>query len=111
LRDRLITLPNHEATSLAQGIELYHQLSIDLVLLDLTLTDSSGVETVKRFRDAAKHIPLVVLTGSSQDNIGPQSLAAGADAFILKTGLTTYRIERAIFVTLSQRGRTQKLKA
>ncbi len=44
-----------------------------------------------------------------QNDIGPQSLAAGADIFIFKSGLTPYRLERSIFVTLSQRGPAQKL--
>lgn len=108
LRKSNASLRIHAAKSLAEGLEMYHVLSIDVVLLDLSLADSCGIDTITRFRAVAKHVPLVVLTGSSEGGIGAQSIEAGADTFVPKSGLTTYRIERSIFVTLSQRGRTQK---
>ena len=93
-----------EAPNGTDGLASFDRHPVDLVLLDLALADSSGVETVKRFREVAKQVPLVVLTGSSEEDIGAQSLAAGADAFVPKSGLTAYRIERSIFVTLSHAG-------
>ena len=87
---------------MADGLDACRQSSIDLVLLDLTLPDSSGVETVSEFRAAQRDLPLVVLTGMAQDEVGVDCLAAGADTFISKKGLTAHRMERTIFVTLSR---------
>ena len=84
-------------------------MHIDLVLLDLSLPDSSGVETVTRFRSAMHSVPLVVLTGMSQDEVGSKCLAAGANTFISKSGLTPHRMERTIFVTLSRCGVPKKV--
>jgi serine/threonine protein kinase len=102
LRRSNSTLTIHQARSLADGLEACRQSPIDLVLLDLTLPDSCGVDTVRRFRCAYADLPLVVLTGLSQDEIGFDCLAAGADTFISKNGLTAHRMERMIFVTLSR---------
>jgi serine/threonine protein kinase len=108
LRRSNSTLTIHQASSLADGLGICRQTSIDLVLLDLTLPDSSGVETVVKFREALQDVPLVVLTGMAQDEIGADCLAAGADTFTSKKGLTAHRMERTIFVTLSRRGLSRK---
>lgn len=98
------SLSIHQAKTLREGIEIWQRMSIDLVLLDLTLPDSAGVTTVHRFRQAAREVPLVVLTGLSQDEAGAACLESGADTFISKNGLTAHRLERTIFVALSRWG-------
>jgi serine/threonine protein kinase len=98
----------HQAKTLADGIDVCRSMSIDLVLLDLSLPDSIGVETVSRFREAVQSVPLVILTGMTKDEVGADCLAAGADSFISKNGLTPHRMERTIFVTLSRCGVTRK---
>ena len=107
LRQSNPSLSIHQAKSLADGIDVCRRLSIDLTLLDLQLPDSAGVNTVQRFREVVPDVPLVVLTGMSQDEIGAQCLAAGAETFISKNGLTAHRMERTIFVTLSRCGLTR----
>jgi sigma-B regulation protein RsbU (phosphoserine phosphatase) len=77
-------------------------MPIDLVLLDLTLPDSSGVETVQRFRQAAPKVPLVVLTGMSDDTIAKACIESGANSFASKSGLSAHKMERIIFVSLSR---------
>ncbi len=109
LRRSNSTLTIHQSRTLADGLGICKQMSIDLVLLDLTLPDSAGVETVTRFREVMPEVPLVVLTGLSQEEVGAACLAAGADTFISKSGITAHRMERTIFVTLSRRGLMSRL--
>jgi len=92
----------HQADSLSQALSICEQRHIDMVLLDLTLPDSSGIETIVKFRDQFKDIPLAVLTGMSEDQAGAESMMAGADLFVSKQELTVRRMERIIFVTLSR---------
>ena len=99
----------HEARTLKDGLGICRSLDIDLVLLDLSLPDSSGIETVTRFRSVMRSVPLVVLTGMSQEEVGSQCLTAGANTFISKSGLTPHRMERTIFVTLSRCGLPKKV--
>lgn len=108
LRRSNSSLSIHEARSLADGLQVCSRLPIDLVLLDLSLPDSSGVETVTRFRRAVRDVPLVVLTGLTHQQVGAACLAAGANTFISKTGLTPHRMERTIFVTLSRCGLSRR---
>lgn len=49
------------AESLAEAVESLNSHSFDLVLLDLGLPDSRGLETVDRVYEASPNIPIVVL--------------------------------------------------
>jgi sigma-B regulation protein RsbU (phosphoserine phosphatase) len=53
----------------------------DAILLDLTLPDSAGSETVVRMRAAARDVPIIVLTSADGDGIADRCLLAGADAY------------------------------
>lgn len=92
----------HQAGTLADGISIYCDQSVDLIFLDLTLPDSAGVETVKKLRDQAPDVPIVVLTGMSDDETARECVNAGANEFISKTNLTAHKLERVIFITLSR---------
>ena len=53
----------------------------DAILLDLTLPDSAGSDTVSRMRAAARNLPIIVLTSADGDGIADRCLLAGADAY------------------------------
>ncbi|WP_186776547.1 protein kinase domain-containing protein [Rubripirellula reticaptiva] len=93
----------HEARTLAEAVEVKHQHpAIDLVLLDLQLPDSSGIDTVRQARSEMSNVPLVVLTGQDDIIVGKACIEAGADEFACKNDLTSHLLERIIFITLSR---------
>ncbi|WP_160168287.1 protein kinase domain-containing protein [Novipirellula maiorica] len=93
----------HKAFTLEHAIrERQSHESLDLVLLDLQLPDSSGVETVQQFRAAAPDVPIVVLTGQEDVQVGRECIEAGADNFASKNDLNAAFLERLIFITLSR---------
>jgi CheY-like chemotaxis protein len=53
----------------------------DAILLDLTLPDSAGADTVVLMRAATRTLPIVVLTSADGDGIADRCLLAGADAY------------------------------
>jgi two-component system, chemotaxis family, response regulator Rcp1 len=57
-----------------------------LVLLDLSLPDTTGTELLKQIRrlPQCRHLPVVVLTGSTNDEDMRRSYAAGANAYLVK---------------------------
>ena len=78
---------------------------LDLVLLDLQLPDSQGVNTVSSARARFPDVPVIVLTGQEDVTVGKACIAAGADDFACKNDLTPHLLERIIFVTLSRHSR------
>ncbi len=72
------------AKSLAEGIEAARHHKPDLVLLDLSLPDSSGLNTVSALRVALPNKPLVVLTGHDDPHLANAALQAGAQDYLVK---------------------------
>lgn len=81
-------------------------LDFDIVLLDLSLPDCSGIETLKQIRKEAVGVAIVVLTGHSDSALGIQAVKDGAQDYLVKGQLDgasilramEYAIERAKFV-------------
>ena len=56
----------------------------DVVLLDLHLPDSNGIETVARMHTEVPRIPIVVLTGLDDEGLAVKSVRAGAQDYLVK---------------------------
>ncbi|MDP9900816.1 response regulator [Variovorax ginsengisoli] len=81
-----------EAGTLAEALTLYaiHEEAIDLVLLDIALPDTQGLNGVVQFRARHPHARIVVITGAgasaaAQDGLAQSALALGASAFLPKS--------------------------
>lgn len=96
--DRLTHL-GHDATwkvDLAEGVKALGDEAFDVVLLDLSLPDSHGVESVATafFFDA--ETPIIVLTGNDDHRVATQAIAAGAHAVLIKGETTDDSLEEAL---------------
>ncbi len=69
---------------LEEAIEPVSRGLADLVLLDLSLPDSFGIDGVRRLRAAAPDIPVVVLSGNNDKQIALEAVQAGAQDYLVK---------------------------
>lgn len=79
------------ASTLGDGIALLAG-GYDAVLLDLTLPDAHGLDTLHRMRTAAAGLPIVVLTGLDDPGIESACLAGGASSYLSKDRLDGPRL-------------------
>lgn len=70
---------------LSEGLQIALHRKIDLVLLDLQLQNSTGVQTLNKFRRACPHIPVMVVTATEDKEIIRACLKAGAVGYVPKT--------------------------
>ncbi|CAA7624137.1 EAL domain-containing protein [Magnetospirillum sp. SS-4] len=84
-----------KATRLADGLEILRDQSIDVVLLDLSLPDSFGMETLSSLR-AASSVPVVVLTGTADEALALEALRQGAQDYLVKGQGDGELVRRAI---------------
>src|SRR6266567_5922479 len=70
--------------NLAQALEFLAKNKPDVILSDLGLPDSQGLEAVRRIHDVAPDVPLVVLTALNDDALALQSLQQGAQDYLVK---------------------------
>ncbi|OGV63950.1 MAG: hypothetical protein A3K19_00335 [Lentisphaerae bacterium RIFOXYB12_FULL_65_16] len=73
-----------DALSLAAGTARLREGEFDAVLLDLTLPDSAGLETYLTMQRQFPNLPIVVLTGTDDENLGMRLVQAGAQDFLVK---------------------------
>lgn len=69
---------------LARAVAILREERFDLVMMDLSLPDSSGDATLRTIREAAPEQPVIVLSGISSDESQEQLMHLGADAFLQK---------------------------
>jgi signal transduction histidine kinase len=106
------------AARLNDGIIRLREEHFDVILLDLSLPDSQGKETLARAYGEAHDTPIVVLTGHSDESMAVLTVHQGAQDYLVKgqaDGHTLvrsirYAIERHRLLTELDRGRQQQLK-
>lgn len=76
-------VPVHVET-LGEAVERVAEGDISLILLDLSLPDSQGLDTVLRMIEGAPDVPVVVLTGLDDADTGQQAITAGAQDYLVK---------------------------
>ena len=69
---------------LASAISLLERDQFDIILLDLGLPDSSGLETLSRILEAAPRTATVVLTGLDDELTGMEAVRLGAQDYLSK---------------------------
>src|SRR6188508_1233871 len=68
-------------TRLEEGILALASTKFDLVLLDLSLPDAHGLETLSRTRSACGATPIVVLTGMNDETVAIRAVQEGAQDY------------------------------
>lgn len=82
------------AGSLAEGLPRLAEHHV--VLLDMTLPDSCGVETFEKVHACAPEIPVVVLTGHDDEETALETLRRGAQDYIIKSEINARLLVRAL---------------
>ena len=78
------------------GVRCLDQSAVDIILLDLSLPDSQGAETLTRMHAAAKGIPIVLMTGLEDEELGLRLIQAGAHDYLVKGQVTAPLLTRAL---------------
>lgn len=86
--------------TLAKALQRIEQQDYEVILLDLTLPDSAGLETVHRILAATTISPVIVLTGQTDTEFGLNALKAGAAEYLVKGDFGYDGLARTIFYTL-----------
>jgi len=69
---------------LSTGIARLAKGPVDTILLDLSLPDSQGLDTLRAVHDRAQGVPIVVITGFSDEAVAIEAIQQGAQDYLLK---------------------------
>ncbi len=81
---------------LEDGLRQSKQREFDLILLDLTLPDSEGLNTFNAVNSVRVNVPVIVLTGVDDDVLALQALKHGAQDYLVKGEFDASLLHRAI---------------
>lgn len=82
--------------TLQETLQRICEESFDILLLDLGLPESNGLETLQRVRAVSKEIPIIVLSGVDDEETALAALDCGAQDYFLKGTVTSDALVRSI---------------
>lgn len=116
LQEYLLDIPSVQihllkATTLKQGIALIHQHpDLDIVLLDLSLPDSHGIQTLEQVQTLDRSLPILVLTGTDDEETALQSMQMGAQDYLVKGQFTGDLLIRSIRYAIERKRVAEDLR-
>jgi diguanylate cyclase (GGDEF)-like protein len=84
------------ADGLAKGLEKLNAEPVDLVLLDLYLPDSRGIDTFSMIHTCAPAVPIVVLTALDDNELALRAVRNGAQDYLVKGEINRHTLVRSV---------------
>jgi PAS domain S-box-containing protein len=94
---------------LAQGLERLEKGNVDVILLDLTLPDSDGIQTFYEVYNRAPDVPIVVLSGMNDQAVAQAALEGGAQDYLVKGVPSDESISRCLRYAIERHRFERKL--
>jgi two-component system sensor histidine kinase/response regulator len=97
--------------SLAEGLAALRHQSVDVILLDLAIADSDGIETFDRLVGDLEIMPVVVvLTGSDDPDLADMALQRGAQDYLIKGEVDKELLTRSLRYSIERHKSETKLR-
>lgn len=94
---------------LSETLEYLWEDTCDVVLLDLGLPDSHGLDTLVLVRAQAPDVPIVVLTGFDDEELGEKTLKEGAQDYLIKGQVDRKLLARSMRYAMARKAAEQAL--
>lgn len=100
------------ATRLSEGLNHVQQgKRFDIMLLDLSLPDSSGFDTLTKAISGVPHsVSIVVLTGLDDESVGVKAVKMGAQDYLVKGQIDTSSLTRSVLHAIERRRMQMKVE-
>ncbi|MEW6219160.1 MAG: response regulator [Thermodesulfobacteriota bacterium] len=95
--------------TLAAGLDRLQQGGVDVVLLDLGLPDSRGLDTFLRAKKEAGDLPIIVMTGADDLELALRAVQQGAQDYLVKGKISPSVLVRAIRYAIERAKLVQSL--
>jgi len=99
------------AESLGKAQETLTQRQFAVILLDLSLPDSQGMDTVRRIEQAAPNTPVVILTGLDDEALAVEAVRSGAQDYLVKNDVTPHLLTRVVRYAIERHHISESLRA
>jgi phosphoserine phosphatase RsbU/P len=97
------------ADRLEHGLQELGSGSIDIVLSDLSVPDSHGLETFQRLHARAPHVPIIVLSGLNDTTVALNAVHQGAQDYLIKGEVDGQLLARAMRYAIERKRMSEQL--
>lgn len=94
---------NHIAGNITEAKDVLSLYKIDVVLLDLSLPDSSGLTTLNQIWKVNSTIPIIILTGMDDQELALRAVHQGAQDYLAKSELTAPLLAKTIHYSVERK--------
>jgi DNA-binding NtrC family response regulator len=91
-----VVFRGYEASSGEESIAMLQRHPVDCILLDYKMTGGSGLEWLARILEFNRKIPVIMVTGSGDEEIAVAALKSGAMDYLVKGSITQDGLRRSI---------------
>jgi diguanylate cyclase (GGDEF)-like protein len=96
--------------SIAAACTALRESLYDVVVLDLNLPDSDGLATLRQLQEANDSVPIVVMTGYDDDELGREAVHLGAEDYLVKGSGTPASIMRSLNYAIERNHTANELR-
>lgn len=100
----LASIPTDTFATAGEGLAALKQQQYDLLLLDMMLPDSDGIEILKKIRadEQLKHLPVIIMTNLSQEAVIQDAKSLGALDYVIKSQISPDEMVMKVSGTLDK---------
>lgn len=95
---------------LQDAIATLKQHSFQLILLDLSLPDSHGLQSLEQLEKEVPSVPVVILTGTNDETLATQAVNQGAQDYLVKGQITQEVLVRSIRYAIERQRTDEALR-
>ena len=107
---RQATFDLEHAGRLSDGLKRLAEATFDLVMVDLSLPDSRGLDTFLRVRDCAPHLPIILVSGLNDEKTAERALREGAQDYLIKGKFDDLLLSRSIRYAIERKQAEEELQ-
>jgi two-component system sensor histidine kinase UhpB len=95
--------------SLDEGLEYMRERQFDVLILDLGLPESQGLDSFKRIYSQAPAVPIIVLTALDDESLAIKAVGLGAQDYLVKGQLDENLLVRALHYAIERKKGEQEI--
>jgi len=97
------------AERLDKGLKCIENDVFDVLLLDLNLPDNTGLDTFIKARNGKSNLPIVILSGESDEETAIEAVHQGAQDYLMKGEVDGKLLARSIFYAIERKATEEEL--
>ncbi|WP_420628825.1 diguanylate cyclase domain-containing protein [Candidatus Leptofilum sp.] len=97
--------------TLQDAFRVLSKNKIDVILLDLSLPDSNGLDTFTKVNEKAAHLPIVILSGLDDEQVALKTVQLGAQDYLVKGQFNGRYLNRILHYAIERKRIQETLRA